>query len=161
MPSHSAAETVDDAPTNSAVSVVGTGVWLGARPDAIFAISWVVSWGCNVTKAHVAMLLLLLSRREQAQVAPGPCAGGRRYLSPIPAADLGGPHLLCFGNIHLRHATLVTVHALIRPRRLLRSSILIQQSCYTPAPPALVKCLFLPNHSHQPQFPRFSTALPR
>jgi hypothetical protein len=38
MPSHSAADTVDDAPVDSAVSVVGTGVWLGARPEAISAI---------------------------------------------------------------------------------------------------------------------------
>jgi hypothetical protein len=91
MPSHSATETVDDAPADSAVSVVGTGVWLGARPDAIFAMSFLVSCGYKVNGAHVATLL---SRRGQAQVATGPCAGGRRYLSPIPAADRGGPHLL-------------------------------------------------------------------
>jgi hypothetical protein len=110
MPSHSAADTVDDAPADSAVSVVGTGVWLGARPDAMFAMNLLVSGGCGVNWAHVAMLRLL-SRRGQAQVATGPCAGSRRYLGPIPAADRGGPHVLCFGNIHLRRATLVTVHA--------------------------------------------------
>jgi hypothetical protein len=38
MASHSCAVTVDVAPADSAVSVVGTGVELGARPDAMFAI---------------------------------------------------------------------------------------------------------------------------
>lgn len=38
MASHSGAVTVDVAPADSAVSVVGTGVELGARPVAMFAI---------------------------------------------------------------------------------------------------------------------------
>jgi hypothetical protein len=36
--SHSFSVTLDDAPTESAVSVVGTGVELGARPDAILML---------------------------------------------------------------------------------------------------------------------------
>jgi hypothetical protein len=38
--SHSFSVTVDVAPTDSAVSVVGTGVELGARPDAILMLRW-------------------------------------------------------------------------------------------------------------------------
>lgn len=38
MASHSAAVTVDVAPADSAVSVVGTGVELGARPDAMMSL---------------------------------------------------------------------------------------------------------------------------
>lgn len=91
MPSHSAAETVDDAPADSAVSVVGTGVWLVARPDAILlAGCWCFLDG-DGDSAQGAMLEL--SRREL-EVATGPCAGGRRIVLPIPAATLGSPHSL-------------------------------------------------------------------
>lgn len=38
MASHSGAVTVEVAPVNSAVSVVGTGVELGARTDAMLAM---------------------------------------------------------------------------------------------------------------------------
>jgi hypothetical protein len=110
MPSHSAADTVDDAPADSAVSVVGTGVWLGARPDAMFALNLLELRGCGVNRAQVAMLRLL-SRRGQAQVATGPCAGSRRYLSPIPAADRGGPHFAV-----LREHSLATCHSSHCPR---------------------------------------------
>lgn len=38
MASHSGTVTVEVAPADSAVSVVGTGVELGARPDAMIAV---------------------------------------------------------------------------------------------------------------------------
>jgi hypothetical protein len=79
MPSHSAAETVDDAPADSAVSVVGTGVWLGARPDAIFAMDLRVSWGCGVKWAQVAMFQGRCSWRvvniASTRLAPAPGIG--------------------------------------------------------------------------------------
>jgi hypothetical protein len=157
MPSHSAADTVDDAPADSAVSVVGTGVWLGARPDAIFAMNLLVSWGCGAKWAHVAMLQLL-SRRGQAQVATGPCAGRRRYLSPIPARPCRRSRRPACAV--LREHSPATCHSshcprahAQSPRRSLRSLILIQQSCYPPVLPASVNSLPSPNNSHQPQLP--------
>lgn len=51
MASHSAMVTVDVGPADSAVSVVGTGVELGARPDAMVPVNVVMSlvlwwWQC-------------------------------------------------------------------------------------------------------------------
>lgn len=48
MASHSCSVTVDVAPADSAVSVVGTGVELGARADAMASIDYPVSWCCTV-----------------------------------------------------------------------------------------------------------------
>jgi hypothetical protein len=47
MASHSAADTVDVAPADSAVSVVGTGVELGARPDAMLSLYLSLSSVCG------------------------------------------------------------------------------------------------------------------
>jgi hypothetical protein len=47
MASHSAPVTVDVAPADSAVSVVGTGVELGARPDAMVLLYVLVSCSCR------------------------------------------------------------------------------------------------------------------
>lgn len=71
MPSHSASDTVDDAPADSAVSVVGTGVWLGARPDAISnAICWRLP-ALYVRFVQVATSHML--RVEGCVDATGPC----------------------------------------------------------------------------------------
>ena len=57
MASHSCAVTVEVAPADSAVSVVGTGVELGARADAIFAIiSSVLSWVVLLVRNAYALL---------------------------------------------------------------------------------------------------------
>lgn len=48
MASHSCSVTVEVAPEDSAVSVVGTGVELGARADAIAAMEHLVLWCCAV-----------------------------------------------------------------------------------------------------------------
>lgn len=62
MASHSGAVTVEVAPADSAVSVVGTGVELGARPEAI-----VVMVGCAecaiVSRRRLVMRVSKLSRR--------------------------------------------------------------------------------------------------
>jgi len=68
MASHSCAVTVEVAPADSAVSVVGTGVELGARADAIFAIE---SLGVVGRWASVSLLRYVSasSRRECTKVA--------------------------------------------------------------------------------------------
>jgi hypothetical protein len=115
MASHSASDTVDVAPANSAVSVVGTGVWLGARPDAILSVILLTSFRRELGNAQIAMLEL--SRREQrmrkSRLAPASVVG-KTMLRPLPYLDLGSPHSLWFGNIHLQLFTTVTDYAISR-----------------------------------------------
>lgn len=59
MASHSCAVTVEVAPADSAVSVVGTGVELGARADAIFRCVT----RCRDVAPFVLYLVLSTSRR--------------------------------------------------------------------------------------------------
>jgi hypothetical protein len=93
MASHSGAVTVDVAPADSAVSVVGTGVELGARPDAIFAIvdSMVLCSGIFLALGDG------MSRRE--------CWKSRHRTEARFADRRFGQRPPRFGNLHLRHAT--------------------------------------------------------
>jgi hypothetical protein len=58
MASHSCVVTVDVAPADSAVSVVGTGVELGARPDAMFAIKPSMVLCCGILLAPAAVVVV-------------------------------------------------------------------------------------------------------
>lgn len=82
MPSHSASDTVDDAPADSAVSVVGTGVWLGARPEAISNVDLLASSGvgCEICKSRDVALVARREVRKSTRLAP---AFLRRSTAPL------------------------------------------------------------------------------
>jgi hypothetical protein len=98
MPSHSASDTVDDAPADSAVSVVGTGVWLGARPDAISIVDLLAASGvvCEVCAS-----------RDVAPVARCQGCKSTRLVAPAPAPHISEPR---HRDPRIREHSLTTRH---------------------------------------------------